>query len=212
MRRIIFAIALALATPAFAQEDEPRAAPGSIAIGIIENAGAEGVFDIVHNGQVSVRHLGSGMICDFDAEGGGRVVIFPGLPRGDNVACDAMNERAAMTLYATRYPFTTNVQEQLAGAEAAIRQRFSDATPYPNYADIEADGLPEHRTAEYFITRDGVRNYTAASVALVGEWTIKLRYTAVAATDDEARQAELTAGLLFASTLSRMIEARETAE
>ena len=69
MRRLLLTLALALGTtPAFAQgtEEEPQAAPGSIAIGMIENADAIGIFDIVHNGQVSVRHLRSGLRCDFD--------------------------------------------------------------------------------------------------------------------------------------------------
>ncbi|MBN8608246.1 MAG: hypothetical protein J0L81_15110 [Caulobacterales bacterium] len=205
MRSWLIAFAL-FATPVLADppEGELRAAPGSIATGMIEAASADGVFEIVHNGQVSVRHLGSGMRCDFAHEGG-RIVIFPTLARGDDVACDSQENGVYVTLYATRYPFASTAEEQASGAAAAIRQRFPDAQPAPITHRIESDTLPPHSTAQFLIMRDGVRQFTSVNVAMAGPWTIKLRYTAPARTDAEAQQAELAANLLFASTLTQIV-------
>jgi hypothetical protein len=205
LQACLLAFAL-VTTPALADppEGELRAAPGSVAIGMIENADADGVFEIVHNGQVSVRHIGSGMRCDF-AYDGGRIVIFPTLARGDDVACDSQENGVYITLYATRYPFASTAAEQAAGAEAAIRQRFPDAQPAPITHEIASDTLPPHSTAQFLVMRDGVRQFTSVNVAMAGPWTIKLRYTAPARTDAEAQQAEQAANLLFASTLSQIV-------
>ena len=206
MRSWLIAFAF-FATPALADppEGELRAAPGSVATGIIEEANADGVFEIVHNGQVSVRHIGSGMRCDFSYEGG-RIVIFPTLARGDDVACDSQENGVFVTLYATRYPFASTAEEQASGAAAAIRQRFPDAQPAPITHEISSDTLPPHSTAQFLVLRDGVRHFTSVNVAMAGPWTIKLRYTAPAATDAEIQRAELSANLLFASTLSRIVD------
>lgn len=208
MRSLALALTLITTTAAFADppEDEPTAAPGSIATGMIETANAEGVFDIVHNGHVSVRHLGSGLTCHFlDSGDGSQLVLFPGLQRGEDVACDTNNGGEAYTLYATRYPLPTSAEEQIAGAEAAIRHRWPDARLYPSAMDVTVDGAPPSRTAEFIVMRDGVRSYTSAAVAIVNGWTIKLRYTAPAPDDDAARQAELIAGALFSSALTEIL-------
>jgi hypothetical protein len=204
LRVLLCAFALTFATPAFADppEGEITAAPGSIAIGMIENAEAEGVFDIVHNGQVSVRHIGSGMRCDFERNGeGGRIVIFPQLRRGDNVACDQHDDRQAITIYATRYPQQTNLREQIEIADGAILQRFADATPY-TIADPANASAPVPTThVRYIVTWNDERSFTRASVAIIGDWTIKMRYSAYVADDAAARQAEETATQIFLQTL-----------
>lgn len=222
MRRLLVTLAFALgAAPAFAQstEEEPQAAPGSIATGMIEEANAIGIFDIVHNGQVSVRHLRSGLRCDFDREGNGRLIVFgpaPGaaapaeplaIPRGDDVACDMTEGAVQLRYFATRYPFGSTLEEQITGVETAIQRRDASAVRYPGVAvrDTE-DGLPLRRTTRFIIVRDGARFFTSASVARVGDWILKLRYTAPAPDDAAAAQADANAALAFDSALRQIID------
>jgi hypothetical protein len=202
MRNLLLALAL-FATPAFAQgtEAEPQAAPGSIAIGMIEAANAQGVFDVVPNGHVSVRHLGSGLTCHFTDNGeGGRIVIFPQLARGEDVGCDLNPDNASITLYATRYPFASNLDEQLAGAEAAIRQRFADARPSAATTATAAN-VPQ-RASAFLITMNGAPRFTSVHIAQIGDWTIKQRYTVRAGTDAEISGAAQAATAHFAATLA----------
>lgn len=225
MRRLVLTLALVLgAAPAFAQgtEDEPQAAPGSIATGMIENANAIGIFDIVHNGQVSVRHLGSGLRCDFDREGNGRIIIFAPppsaaganadtstIPRGDDVACDMTEGAVHVRYFATRYPFGSTLEEQINGVETAILRRDPTAARYPGVAvrDTE-DGLPLRRTTRFIVTQNGARLFTSASVARVGDWILKLRYTEPAPDDAAAARADANAAAAFDYALRQVIEAR----
>ncbi len=206
LRRVAGALALflAMAAPAGAQEEEPTAAPGSIAIGMIETADAEGIFDIVHNGQVSVRHIRSGLVCHFARDGaGGRIVLFRGLPRGEDVACDANDGRESVALYATRYPRTTTLDEQIAGAEQALRTRYPNAQPYTPTLAVNG-AAPPFRTVEFIVARreDGARMYSRAAVAIISGWTIKMRYTLLAPDDEAARQGELTSSLMWRTALA----------
>ncbi len=220
MRQVLLTLALALcAAPAWAQgtEANPQAAPGSIAISMIEQAGADGIFDIVHNGQVSVRHLGSGMRCDFNRDGsGGRIIIFdptasaPPAPnaiaRGDDVACDMTEGAVQIRTFATRYPFGSTLDEQIAGVEVAIRRRDPNAVRYPGPAVRNTeDGLPLRRSTRFIVTHDGARLFTRASVARVGNWILKLRYTAPAPDDTAAAQADAAADIAFDGVLSQII-------
>ncbi len=210
MRRVVFALAFAFAGPAFAQgtEEEPRAAPASIAIGMIENAQADGVFELVHDGNTTVRHVGSGLICHFENDGrGGRLIVYPNdLPRGDDVACEWRDGSEVTLIYATRYPFNSTLQEQIAGAEAAIRQRVPDASPYPGQVESgTADGLPLRRSTRFIATRNGERLFMRASVARIGSWIIKLRYNARAPDDAAAARADQLADALFDGALSEII-------
>lgn len=222
MRRLLLSLAFAMsAAPAFAQgtEEEPQAAPGSIATGMIEQADAIGIFDIVHNGQVSVRHLRSGLRCDFDREGNGRIIVFappPGapnadttIPRGDDVACDMTEGQVHLRFFATRYPFGSTLEEQINGVETAILRRDPAAARQPGTVvrDTE-DGLPMRRTTRFILTQNGTRIFTSASVARIGDWILKLRYTAPAADDAAAARADANAALAFDAALRQIIDAR----
>ena len=225
MRQLLLTLALAMgAAPAFAQgtEAEPQAAPGSIAIGMIEAVRGEGIFEIVHNGQVAVRHARSGLTCHFARDGaGGRLIIFepqrdppfpdrePAIPRGDDVACE-MNEGGAQVRYfATRYPFGSTLEEQLSGVEAAIRRRDANALRYPGETlRTSNDGLPDRRSARFIVTENGTRTFTRASVARVGDWILKLRLSAPAPDDAAAAQADQLADSLFDGALTEIIAPR----
>lgn len=180
MRGLIVIGALALAQPAWAQEEAPAAA----AARIIANANAQDQFETVDNGAISVRHRGSGLICRFEP-GGGEIVFFPGLPRGEDVGCgQSFPQSEAITFYATRYPEATNNEEQMQSAVAAIAQRYAGAQVTAPDEPIEPPSSPEGGPAfpaslsEGFIVDAGRgRFYTHVSVAMVGRWCIKLRYT-----------------------------------
>ncbi|MEZ5956556.1 MAG: hypothetical protein R3C27_05005 [Hyphomonadaceae bacterium] len=224
MRRLLLTLALALvAAPALAQgtETEPLAAPGSIATGMIENAEADGIFDIVHNGQVSVRHLRSGLRCDFDRQGNGRLIVFAPppsttgptpettIPRGDDVACDMTEGQVHLRYFATRYPFGSTLEEQIAGVERVILRRDPAAAPYPGpVVSDSTDGLPIRRTTRFILTQNGTRLFTSASVARIGDWILKLRYTAPAADDTAVAEADANAALAFDAALRQIIDAR----
>jgi len=225
MRSLLLLLALALsAPPAFAQatEEAPQAAPASIAIGMIEAVRGEGIFEIVHNGQAAVRHTRSGLTCHFARDGGGgRLIIFepqrdpvrpdrePAIPRGDDVACE-MNEGGAQVRYfATRYPFGSTLEEQLSGVESAIRRRDANATRYPGETlRTSDDGLPDRRSARFIVTQDGARTFTRASVARVGDWIVKLRFSAPAPDDAAAARADQLADSLFDGALTEIIAPR----
>lgn len=214
MRALVGALALSLiALPALADppQGELLNSPGAAAQELIAAANAEGVFEAVtaEPPMIAVAHARSGMECRLAVDAENRLVLFEQAARGEDVACDSRGDRHWITLYATRYPFETTLEDQIEGATAAIHSRFADAAPYPSTMDVISEGLPANRTAEFFVTHDGVRHFTSVSVAQLGEWTLKQRFTAPAPDDASARQAELFAAVSFAAALTRMLERRE---
>ncbi|MBK8543773.1 MAG: hypothetical protein IPL62_09560 [Caulobacteraceae bacterium] len=154
MRRLLLSLAFALsAPPAFAQgtEEEPQAAPGSIAIGMIEQVDGDGIFDLVHDGAVTVRHTRSGLICHFLRNGdGGRLIIFnpptdPAhsaeitIPRGDDVACEMEEGGAHIRYFATRYPFGST----LTNKSQALKPPSAAETPMPRATQARARVTPK---------------------------------------------------------------------
>lgn len=202
MRYALLAFAL-VASPAFADppEEELTAAPGSIAYGMIEEANADGVFDIVHNGQVSVRHLASGMRCDFARDGaGGEILILGEAPRGDNVACRTVDTRESFTLFATRYPDGRSLDEALAAAETALLERFPNARPHAADDAASEAGLPARRVSHFIAVVNGRRALTSVALAQANGWTYMVRYAAVVERED-LRAQEAAAGVLLTGLL-----------
>lgn len=209
MRRVVLALALSLATaaPSFAQQSEASPSADALANGLIDNADAEGVFEPLAGGgrMIAVRHIRSGLVCRMDPRSANRLVIFPRAARGEDVACDTTDGRETITLYATRFTIDASLDDQLAASVTAIRQRFPDARPYAATIEIPSDTLPPFRNAEFLATRDdGARMYTRVSIAMIGEWAVKLRYTALAPNDEAARQAELAASTTWSAVLAEI--------
>jgi len=208
LKHALFALAL-LTGPAFADppDEELTAAPGSIAYGMIENADAIGVFEIVHNGQASVRHLASGMRCDFERSGeGSQIVIFSSLPRGEDVACDTRSDTQFVTIYATRYPDGRNLATVLNEAKAAIRNRFPGATPAPAAVIVSSEDLPEQRARHFLVDIGGRQNFTSVAVAQANGWTYKVRFTTLIEDDSDMMRYQLQAGLLLTGVLLELEE------
>jgi hypothetical protein len=205
MRILLGALAfLALAAPALADPPASGAAAELIAA-----SSAEGVFEALPSERgVVVRHTRSGLTCRLISGNANRLLIFPQAARGEDVACETRSARESVTLYATRYSIEAPLDEQISGVEAAIRQRFPEAEPIAATTAISSDTLPAHRTVQFIIRPDGVRTYTRASIAQVGDWTIKLRYSVVAPDAEAVRQGEVAANAAFASALREIARAR----
>lgn len=205
MRGLFVAVALlCTATQALAQSPPPSAAQELIA-----QSAAEGVFEAIPSDDaVVVLHPRSGLVCRLRTEGANRLLIFPQAARGEDVACETRNERESITLYATRYSFATTLEEQIEGAEAAIRHRFPNAEAAAAAMQISSGALPPHRSVQFIVHSNGVRTYTRASVAQVGDWVVKLRYSVTAPDAAAEREGEIAANMAFATALREMTTQR----
>jgi hypothetical protein len=215
MRRLLtaFALILVLAAPADAEDsangadaDALATAPISGSLAIIASANADGVFAPGET-EGSVRHLGSGLVCHFQSDGSGaRLVLFPGLPRGDDVACESADGGHNIRLHATRLPQRATLDNLIAAVEAAVRRATPEAAPYAATLRIASDaGLPASRSAQYLVPgENGARDYLRVSVAQVGAWTIKMRYRASAPDDASAARLEERSELTWRGVLGEM--------
>lgn len=216
MRRVLCALALGVlgvlgAGQAAAQPSEATASVGALGLELINAGNAEGVFEALPSEQlIVVRHGRSGLTCRLNPENTNRLVIFPQSARGEDVACDSTDGRESVTLYATRFSFEASLDELMQGATAAVHHRFPDARELPASVQLANAGLPAQLTRQFLATRpeDGAQLYTRASVAFVGQWAIKLRYSVVAPTAEAARQGEVTSGLIWSSALSELMQTR----
>lgn len=193
VRTIVIGVVAALASTAApaAERKPPTAEASAEAQRIIAVADAAEYFVDVSEGEVpEVRHVRSGLTCTFEPNApGNRITIYPSggpdpIARGDDVSCATESLGYVISLYATRYPKPTTVEEQMGVAVASIRQVFSDVRPYTGQAANAkvADKPGEtpralHKTARFLAKKDGRQVYTRASVAKVGDWIILERVT-----------------------------------
>ncbi len=215
MRRLLtaFALILVLAAPADAEDsangadaDALATAPISGSQAIIASANADGVFAPGET-EGSVRHLGSGLVCHFQSDGSGaRLVLFPGLPRGDDVACEFVDGNQGIRLYATRLPQRASLDQLVDAVQAAVGRAAPGAAPYsPTLRIANSVGLPASRSAQYLVPgENGARDYLRVSVAQIGVWTIKMRYRAPAPDDATARRLEERSELTWRGVLGEM--------
>lgn len=227
MRVVILAVlfgAAAVATPAVARQAQPRAASSASAEqvasaraeadAIIRAAEADEFFEnVTEDASPAVRHRGSGLVCLF--EGGERsnnVRIYPsqgaGIARGDDVSCGTTLAGSAVTMYATRWPNPTTLQEQLAGAVAGMRMSVRNLRPtdQPGVSmGLGENGprLPERQSATFLGDGQNGPVVTRVAVALHDGWVIKQRLTAPGA---EPIQADLTGELVMMTTLMRLVD------
>lgn len=208
MRGLLCTLAFALVSaPAFAQEAEPHAASGSLGLELIATSRADGVFSVEPSEPhtIIVRHAGSGLLCRLGADDTNRLVIFPQAARGEDVACETEHQGVSIRLFATRFSFHTSLDEQAHGAGAVIERLHPGAAPVRQAQAVSDQGLPPHRTVAYMVERQGARLFTSASVAQIGDWVYKLRYTAPAADAAAARAAASAAERTFAVTLHDIV-------
>lgn len=211
MRRLFCTLALSfMASPAFADPPAANASPGAVGRELIARANADGVFELAATDAQTIvlRHSRSGLTCRMNAANANRLLIFPQAARGEDVACETSANGETIVLFASRFPFATSLDQQIGGVEGAIRRHYPGARPYAATIEIPSDTLPAHRTSAFIVTREGARTFTSASVAQVGDWVIKLRYTAPAPDDAAARARERAAGRAFAAALAEIVGAR----
>lgn len=190
-------------------DGEPTASVGAIASGLIGDADAEGVFEVMPAEQVvAVRHGRSGLTCRLDPNNRNRLLVFPQAARGEDVACDSTDGTESITFYATRFSFEVTPRELIEGAATAIRQRFPDARELPAPANASSAGLPASTSAAFMVTREGAPTYTRVTVAIVGQWVIKLRYSLTAPDDSAIAGGEAAANRIWNATLSELMQQR----
>lgn len=201
MRRLLWVFA-ALAFNAAHAEEGVAPAP-TPAQAIIAAAGADSVFAAVDS--ASARHRGSGLLCRFQSDGqGGRIVLIPGLARGDDVACEFADADLTIRLYATRLPVRASLDELAAAAEEAVRRAIPQATADGASQSGAATAVaPAWRGRRFLIAgENGAREVLLLYVAQQGSWTFKLRYRAPAPDDDSVRRASERAELMWRGALA----------
>ena len=146
---------------------------------LIDGTDAPELFENLSTGdRMSIRHKASGLVCVYSpGEANNSLMLFPGLPRGDDVGCNADAGNIYMTVYATRYGPGTSTADATESAAQGIRNRFPDARPYagPVVVPQVPAGVGEP-TFVAFVTGEGDRAlYAHARLAKVGEWIFKQR-------------------------------------
>jgi hypothetical protein len=209
MRWLCATLALVMAAlaplPAAAQQSDANAAAQQL---ILEH-NAAGVFEALPStDQIVLRHPRSGLVCRLDPARRNRLLIFSQAARGEDVACDTSDGNESVTLYATRYSFEVTPEELINGAAAAINERFPDARELPVQIEETSTATPNARTAQFMITRDGTLMFTRVTVALIGQWAIKLRYSVAAPDADAARRGEAAADAQWRATVAELTHQR----
>ena len=146
---------------------------------LIDGTGAPDLFENQSTGtRMIIRHKASGLLCDYSPdERNNSLMLFPGLPPGDDVGCNADAGNIYMTFYATRYGPGVSVDDATAEAASGIRNRFPDARPYEGPV-VQADspeGVGEQTYVAYIVSQQGQSLHAQARLAKVGEWIFKQR-------------------------------------
>ena len=195
---LLAAACMALVTPtaASARTDgdaqTQRSASWTKAQALIDGAGAPDLFENQSTAdRMVIRHKASGLVCIYSPdEPNNSLMLFPGLPRGDDVGCNADVGNTYMTFYATRYGPGASVGDAAGVAAGGIRNRFPDARPYEGpvvQPDVPA-GVGEEAYVAYVVGQPGQTLHAQARLAKVGEWIFKQRMTTP---EDLAMGAEL---------------------
>lgn len=124
------------------------------------------------------RHKASGLRCDYSPdEQNNSLMLFPGLPQGDDVGCNADAGNIYMTYYATRYGPDVSLQDAASDTAAGIRNRFSDARAYDGpVVQVDAPaGVGEQVYLAYVVGPQGRTLHAQARLARVGDWIFKQR-------------------------------------
>lgn len=149
---------------------------------LIASTGAVEFFENVSSGGMArVRHKASGLLCSFTPDlDRNTLALFgsPGVPRGDDVGCQADVGEVYMTFYATRYPGGMSAQDAADGADEAIRQRYPEARPYDGpIANAALEGASDQAAVRYSVMDGPVPSSAHAITIKIGEWVFKQRLT-----------------------------------
>lgn len=198
---LVVGLALSMTATALAE----TSVQGGIAAAraFIDSEGVGDVFEGVEDENIKIRHRASGLTCHYyGEETTRRLLIFDGLARGDDVGCASEREHQAITLYATRYSPAVSLQGAMADADAAIRNRFTDARPTPALLSMSSEGLPEVHAQHYVITLRDEQWLTSVFLAQSGDWIIKLRFTQRALDQEALMPAQLEGNAIMMLALT----------
>jgi len=205
MRTVGCALALSLIFLNPANADPPLR---STAAQVIADASAADVFEVVPDTEhTAVRHTRSGLVCRLDPGNSNRIVFYPDAARGEDVGCESRSGAGeTIKFIATRYTVEATLDAQVLITEDLIRRQFPDAQALP--AATQTIGGVRTRTVQFMITRAGVPVYTRASMAVVGQWSYALRYTAGATDAAATARAERVSAALWNAMLNDLTARR----
>ncbi len=128
-------------------------------------------------GAIMLRHKASGYRCVFNpGKSVNAVLIYPGLPRGDDVGCSTQTITDIRTMYLTRSSETTAREAE--SAALAIQARYRNAEPADlseNRSMFELPGrdIPESKTYGF----ETSSSYEQVTVGVVDGWAVKYRFS-----------------------------------
>jgi hypothetical protein len=176
-------IATVLAAPAAAQAqtiEQARAHAGAV----IERADAGRWFtNITTSDTPTVRHVPSGMTCEF-VGGDDRDVIriyqqgASDLKPGDDVSCGTWIGRTYVTMFATRWPQKLTEEEAFASAIRSLRTNWPEAVSDEGPFEILLlEGQTSPQMAVFAVDLEGQASRSVVMVRHIGEWSFKARAT-----------------------------------
>ncbi len=164
---------------AWGDQETNRSAAWLEAQALIDGTEAPELFENLSSGdRMSIRHKASGLVCVYSpGERNNSLMLFPGLPLGDDVGCNADAGNIYMTVYATRYGASMSTADATESAAGGIRNRFADARPYvgPVVVPQVPEGVGDQGFVAFVLGQGDRTLYAHARLAKVGEWIFKQR-------------------------------------
>lgn len=133
-------------------------------------------------GAIMLRHKASGYRCVFNPGSSvNAVLIYTGLPRGDDVGCSTQTITDIRTLYLTRSSETTAREAESAALAIQARYRNAEAADLSgNRSMFELPGraIPEFKTYGF----ETSSSYEQVTVGVVDGWAVKYRFSSAPGT------------------------------
>lgn len=219
-RQFVFVAALLAAPPAWAQV--PDQAPPSLedvsaakahADALIDNGQAREFFvNVTTTGTPTVRHVPSGLTCEFAAMDQRDVIriyeqAVSGSQRGEDVSCGSWIGRTYVTLFATRYPEPQSRENLFDFAVKQVQRNWPHARAYEGFLDILVlDGQDDPLVAAFDVELEGQPRRSLVILHNLGEWSFKARATGPATDDSVGELASMAFALALPSNPANAAE------
>ena len=190
LRKFIFAVALLVAAPAWAQDADQTptrqeiAAAKAHAEAVLDRSEARPFFvNVTTSDAPTVRHVASGMTCEFTGADDRDTIRFygpveNGPARGDDVSCGTWIGRTYVTLFATRYPEQHSQQALFDDAIDQLVRGWPTAEPFEGPLEIlTLEGQQDPLAALFNVDLSGQPSRSLILVRNLGEWSFKVRAT-----------------------------------
>lgn len=186
----VFAVTLLAAAPAWAQEADGAASPEAIATAkahaeaVLDRSDAQAFFvNVTTDDTPAVRHVPSGMLCEFTGADDRDVIRFygpvaNGPVRGDDVSCGTWTGRTYVTLFATRYPNRPSEEQLFQAAIQDVVGNWPTAKPYEGPLDLlTLEGQDDPLVAAFDVELQGRPSRSIILLRNLGDWSFKGRAT-----------------------------------